>query len=132
MLCLVLVLYILDITSNPKLIVTSNNKANKKATRFVTQSREDAKSFYASSFASSRLCVRQLFNAILGTSSLDSLEFRREVCFLCLPPSFLAVPHCIILAQLSVRTLSEPDSQIWVRAIAFTMQLVLERLEITL
>ena len=45
----------------------------------------------------------------LGASSLDSLEFRNEVCVLGWPPSFLAVPHYIILAQLSVRTLSEPD-----------------------
>ncbi len=45
----------------------------------------------------------------LGASSLDSLEFRHEVCVLCLPPGFPAVPHYIILAQLTVRTLSEPD-----------------------
>jgi hypothetical protein len=42
-------------------------------------------------------------------SSLDSLEVRIEVCVLCLPPGFPAVPQYIILAQLSVRTLSEPD-----------------------
>ncbi len=45
----------------------------------------------------------------LAASSLDSLEFRHEVCFLCLPPSLLAVPHYTILAQLSVRTRTEPD-----------------------
>jgi len=46
---------------------------------------------------------------VLPASSLDSLEFRHEVCFLCLPPGFPAVPHYISLAQLSVLTLSEPD-----------------------
>lgn len=45
----------------------------------------------------------------LRASSLDSLEFRHEVCVLCCPPDFSAVPHYIVLAQLSVRTLSEPD-----------------------
>jgi hypothetical protein len=48
-------------------------------------------------------------NPQLPASSLDSLEFRHKVCVLCLPPGFPAVPHYIILAQLSVRTLSEPD-----------------------
>ena len=45
----------------------------------------------------------------LRASSLDSLEVRIEVCVLGLPPGFPAVPHYIILTQLSVRTLSEPD-----------------------
>ena len=45
----------------------------------------------------------------LRASSLDSLEVRIEVCVLGLPPGFPVVPHYIILAQLSVRTLSEPD-----------------------
>ncbi len=45
----------------------------------------------------------------LWASSLDSLEVRIEVCVLGCPPGFPAVPHYIILAQLSVRTLSEPD-----------------------
>jgi hypothetical protein len=45
----------------------------------------------------------------LRANSLDSHEFRNEVCVLGWPSSFLAVPHYIILAQLSVRTLSEPE-----------------------
>lgn len=42
-------------------------------------------------------------------SSLESLEFRIEVCVLGWPPGFPAVPHYVILAQWMLRTLSEPD-----------------------